>query len=154
MSYVAPVREIEFMLKDVVGLDDVNSLPGFEEASSDLVSAILEESAKFTGEVLSPLNRIGDEQGSRWSEEGVTTPDGWPDAYQQFVENGWGALSFPTEFGGQGLPMCVSAAVQEMWHSSNMSFGLCPLLTQGAVCLLYTSPSPRDKRQSRMPSSA
>ena len=137
MSYVAPVREIEFMLKDVVGLDDVNSLPGFEEASSDLVSAILEESAKFTGEVLSPLNRIGDEQGSRWSEEGVTTPDGWPDAYQQFVENGWGALSFPTEFGGQGLPMCVSAAVQEMWHSSNMSFGLCPLLTQGAVDALY-----------------
>jgi len=137
MSYAAPVRDIEFMLNNVVGLEDVAALPGFEDASPDLVSAILEESAKFTGEVLAPLNRVGDEQGSTWSESGVTTPDGWKEAYQQFCENGWGALAFEPEYGGQGLPLCVSTAVQEMWHSSNMSFGLCPLLTQGAVDALH-----------------
>lgn len=147
MSYAAPVRDIEFMLNKVIGLDDVAALPGFEEATPDLVGAILEESAKFTGEVLAPLNRAGDEQGSVWSEDGVTTPEGWKEAYQQFCENGWGALSFEPEYGGQGLPMCVSAAVQEMWHSSNMSFGLCPLLTQGAVDALHHHASPEMKER-------
>ncbi len=133
MSYTAPIREIEFMLNNVVNLSDIAALPGFEDATPDLVSAILEESGRFTSEVLSPLQRVGDIQGSKWTPEGVTTPDGWKDAYQQFTENGWNALSFSPKFGGQGLPMCVAAAVQEMWHASNMSFGLCPLLTQGAV---------------------
>ncbi len=133
MTYVAPVKDIAFVLNHVVGLADIAKLPGFEDASPDLVEAILEESAKFTGEVLAPLNWVGDQQGSQWKEGVVTTPDGWKDAYNQFVESGWGSLSFPTEFGGQGLPMSVAAAVQEMWHSANLSFGLCPLLTQGAV---------------------
>ena len=133
MTYTAPVKDISFVLNNVVGLSDIAQLQGFEDASPDLVEAILDESAKFTGDVLAPLNWVGDQQGSQWNEGEVTTPDGWKEAYQQFVENGWGSLSFPPEFGGQGLPMCVSAAVQEMWHSSNMSFGLCPLLTQGAV---------------------
>ncbi len=133
MTYTAPVKDISFVLNNVVGLAEVAKLPGFEDASPDLVEAILEESAKFTGDVLAPLNWSGDQQGSQWNDGVVTTPDGWQDAYKQFVENGWGSLSFPPEFGGQGLPMCVSAAVQEMWHSANMSFGLCPLLTQGAV---------------------
>jgi len=133
MSYNAPVKDIAFVLNHVVGLADIAKLEGFEDASPDLVDAILEESAKFTAEVLAPLNRVGDEQGSQWNNGEVTTPEGWTDAYTQFIENGWGSLSFPPEFGGQGLPMAVSAAVQEMWHSANMSFGLCPLLTQGAV---------------------
>ncbi|NND92977.1 MAG: acyl-CoA dehydrogenase [Granulosicoccus sp.] len=133
MTYVAPVKEIAFVLNQVVGLADIAELEGFEEATADLVEAILDESAKFTGEILAPLNSVGDQQGSQWKEGKVTTPDGWQEAYRQFIENGWGSLSFPPEFGGQGLPMCVSAAVQEMWHSANMSFGLCPLLTQGAV---------------------
>ncbi|MDB4222693.1 acyl-CoA dehydrogenase [Granulosicoccus sp.] len=133
MTYTAPVKDISFVLNHVVGLSDVAALEGFEDASADMVEAILEESAKFTGEVLAPLNWVGDQQGSQWKDGVVTTPEGWQDAYAQFVENGWGSLSFPPEFGGQGLPMCVSAAVQEMWHSANMSFGLCPLLTQGAV---------------------
>jgi len=122
MSYTAPVKDIAFVLNKVVGLDEISKLEGFEEATSDLVDAILEESARFTGEVLAPLNAVGDKQGSTWSEEGVTTPDGWKEAYAQFVESGWGALAFPSEYGGQGLPMCVSSAVQEMWHSANMSF--------------------------------
>ncbi len=133
MSYSAPVKEIQFTLNNVVGLSDIAALEGFEDASPDLVEAILEESARFTGEVLAPLNWTGDQQGSSLSEGGVVTPEGWKDAYTKFVENGWGSLSFPPEFGGQGLPMSVSSAVQEMWHSANMSFGLCPLLTQGAV---------------------
>lgn len=133
MSYTAPVRDIAFMLNDVVGLSDIAALPGNEEVSEDLVEAILEESAKFTGEVLAPLNRVGDLQGSEWSEDGVTTPEGWKEAYAQFTENGWNSLSFSATYGGQEMPMCVSTAVQEMWHSANMSFGLCPLLTQGAV---------------------
>ncbi len=133
MSYNAPVRDIAFMLEEVVGLSDIASLPGNEEVSEDLVAAILEESAKFTSEVLAPLNFVGDQQGSQWSEEGVTTPEGWKDAYRQFTENGWNSLSFPSAYGGQDMPMCVATAVEEMWHSSNMSFGLCPLLTKGAV---------------------
>lgn len=133
MSYNAPVKEILFTLNKVIGLSDLAALKGFEEATPDMVEAILEESAKFTAEVLAPLNWTGDQQGSRLAEGEVTTPDGWKDAYTQFVESGWGSLSFAPEFGGQGLPMSVSAAVQEMWHSANMSFGLCPLLTQGAV---------------------
>jgi len=133
MTYSAPVKDIAFVLNHVVGLADIAKLPGFEDASPDLVEAILEESAKFTGEVLAPLNWAGDQQGSQWDDGVVTTPDGWKDAYSQFVASGWGSLSFSPEFGGQGLPMSVAAAVQEMWHSANMSFGLCPLLTQGAV---------------------
>jgi len=133
MSYTAPVKDIAFALKHIVGIDEIARLPGYEDATPDLVDAILDESARFTQEVLAPLNRVGDEQGSQWSEEGVKTPDGWRKAYQQFCENGWNSLAFPPAYGGQGLPMCVSAAVQEMWHASNMSFGLCPLLTQGAV---------------------
>ena len=133
MSYTAPVKDISFVLKHVVGLADIASLEGFEDATPELVDAILEESARFTGEVLAPLNQVGDQQGCKWSESGVTTPDGWKAAWDQFVESGWGSLAFNPEFGGQGLPMCVAAAVQEMWHSANMAFGLCPLLTQGAV---------------------
>ena len=133
MNYTAPVKDIAFLLNNVIGLDELAKLEGFEDASPDLVEAILEESAKFTGDVLAPLNWVGDQQGSRLSEGEVITPDGWKEAYTQFIENGWGSLSFPPEFGGQGLPLTVAAAVQEMWHSANMSFGLCPLLTQGAV---------------------
>lgn len=147
MTYTAPVKDISFVLNNVVGLADIAQLQGFEDASPDLVEAILEESAKFTGDVLAPLNWIGDQQGSQWNDGEVTTPDGWKEAYQQFVENGWGSLSFPPEFGGQGLPMCVSAAVQEMWHSSNMSFGLCPLLTQGAVDAIAHHASDELKQQ-------
>lgn len=133
MSYTAPTKQMQFLLDHVVGMADVAALPGFEEATPDIVSAILEEAGKFASEVLAPLNWDGDQQGAKWSEDGVTTPDGWKDAYQQFSDAGWNGLAFNPEFGGQGMPGLLSAAVQEMWHSSNMAFGLCPLLTQGAV---------------------
>ncbi len=133
MSYNAPIRDIEFALKEVADLGSVNLYPKYEDANFELVSAILQEAGRFAGEVLAPLNTIGDRHGSQWQEGNVTTPPGWKDAYQRFCDNGWGSLAFDPQFGGQGLPMCVSAAVQEMWHSSNMAFGLCPLLTQGAI---------------------
>ena len=133
MNYNAPVKDMRFVLERVVGMQDVAALPGYEDATPDIVSAILEEAAKFAGEVLSPLNITGDQEGAQWSEAGVTTPSGWKEAYTQFSEAGWNSLAFDPEFGGQGMPGMLSAAVQEMWHSSNMAFGLCPLLTQGAV---------------------
>ena len=141
MSYSAPTKQMQFLLDHVVGMADVAALPGYEDATPDIVSAILEEAGKFAGEVLAPLNWDGDQQGAKWSEEGVTTPDGWKEAYGQFSEAGWNSLAFNQEFGGQGMPGLLSAAVQEMWHSSNMAFGLCPLLTQGAVHAIETHAS-------------
>ncbi|MBX2885152.1 MAG: acyl-CoA dehydrogenase, partial [Granulosicoccus sp.] len=133
MSYIAPVKDMAFMLNKVVGLSELSELPGFEDATPDLVDAILEESAKFTSDVLAPLNSVGDVQGCQLKDGQVSMPEGWKEAFDQFIENGWGSLSFPPQYGGQGLPLTVSTAVQEMWHSANMSFGLCPLLSQAAV---------------------
>jgi len=132
-NYAAPLKDMQFVLTELAGLDKVAALPGYEEATADVVEAILDESAKFTGGVLAPLNRSGDEEGATWADKAVTMPKGFKEAYAQFVENGWNALSGNPEHGGQGLPKVVSAAVQEMWKSSNMSFSLCPLLTLGAI---------------------
>ena len=132
-SYTAPLKDMHFVLTELAGLDKVAALPGYEEASADVVEAILDESAKFTGGVLAPLNFSGDQEGAQWAEKVVTVPKGFKDAYKQFVDNGWNALSGNPEYGGQGLPKVVSAAVQEMWKSSNMAFSLCPLLTLGAI---------------------
>jgi alkylation response protein AidB-like acyl-CoA dehydrogenase len=132
-SYVAPLKDMMFVLTELAGLDKVAALPGYEEATADVVEAILDESAKFTGGVLAPLNWTGDQEGAKWAEKAVTMPKGFKEAYAQFVENGWNALGGNPEHGGQGLPKVVSAAVQEMWKSANMSFSLCPLLTLGAI---------------------
>ncbi len=133
LSYTAPVKDMRFVLDHVVGMEDIARLPGYEEATPDIVSAILEEAGKFAADVLAPLNHPGDLEGATWTAEGVTTVAGWKDAYTQFSEAGWNSLAFDPEYGGQGMPGALAAAVQEMWHSSNMAFGLCPLLTQGAV---------------------
>ncbi|MBK9020201.1 MAG: acyl-CoA dehydrogenase [Sulfuritalea sp.] len=132
-SYVAPLKDMMFVLTELAGLDKVAALPGYEEATTDVVEAILDESAKFTGGVLAPLNWTGDQEGAKWADKAVTMPKGFKEAYAQFVDNGWNALGGNPEHGGQGLPKVVSAAVQEMWKSSNMSFSLCPLLTLGAI---------------------
>ncbi len=132
MAYCAPTADIEFAL-EVAGLKGISSLPGFEEATPDLIGTIVEEAGKFAADVLAPLNVAGDQQGAQWHEGGVKTVDGWKEAYAEFSENGWGSLGFDPEYGGQGLPMLASSAVMELWCSSNMAFGLCPLLTQGAV---------------------
>jgi alkylation response protein AidB-like acyl-CoA dehydrogenase len=133
MTYAAPVRDMLFVLHELAGFDEVAQLPGQGELSLELAGQILEENAKFAAGVLAPLNRSGDQEGSVWKDGAVTTPQGFKEAYRQFVEGGWNALQFPTEYGGQGLPKLVAAPVMEMWKSANLSFSLCPLLTGGAI---------------------
>src|SRR3990172_1696154 len=132
-SYVAPLKDMRFVLNELAGLAEVAKLPGCGEASPDTVDAILEEASKFATQILDPLNYSGDQEGSQWRDGAVTTPKGFKQAYRQYVEAGWPALPFEEEFGGQGLPKLVATAVEEMLTSSNMSFSLCPLLTQGAI---------------------
>ncbi len=133
MSYQAPLKDMRFVLNELAGLGEVAKLPGYQDATPDTVDAILEEASKFSSEVLDPINHIGDQEGSIWSDGAVTTPKGFKAAYQQYVSGGWGALPFDAAVGGQGLPKLVATAVEEMLTSSNMSFSLCPLLTQGAI---------------------
>ena len=132
-EYSAPLKDMRFAMQELAGLEQVVTLPGCEEATPDVVDAILEEAAKFAGAVLSPLNRIGDTHGAKWKETVVTTAPGFKEAYRQFVDNGWNGLGCDPEFGGQGLPRLLSTAVSEMWKASNHAFSLCPMLTQGAI---------------------
>ncbi len=132
-NYVAPLKDIAFVLKHVVDLSGIATLPGCEEVSEDLVDAILTEAGKFSAEVLAPLNRSGDVEGARIANGVVTTPKGFKDAYWKYVEGGWSGLEAPVEFGGQGLPHVVATPVAEMLGSANMAFKLCPFLTLGAV---------------------
>ncbi len=132
-EYRAPLRDMQFVLKELAGLDEIAKLPGFEDVSSDLVSQILEEAAKFSAEVLSPLNKPADAEGSTWENGSVRTPKGFKEAYRQFVEGGWNSMQAPPEYGGQGLPKTVTTPVIEMLKSANLSFSLCPMLTSGAV---------------------
>jgi 3-(methylsulfanyl)propanoyl-CoA dehydrogenase len=132
-TYQAPLKDMKFVLHELAGLSEVSTLPGHEDASPDTVDAILEEAAKFATGVLDPINYSGDQEGSKWADGAVTTPKGFREAYRQFCEGGWNALPFEAEWGGQSLPRLVSTPVQEMWKSANLSFSLCPLLTQGAI---------------------
>src|SRR5512146_2520506 len=132
-TYAAPLKDMNFILNELAGLEQVARLPGYQDATPDTVQAILEEAAKFASGVLDPLNHTGDEEGSQWKDGAVTTPKGFKQAYRQYVDGGWGALPFEPEWGGQGLPKLVATAVEEMLTSANMSFSLCPLLTQGAI---------------------
>ncbi len=132
-EYGAPLRDMKFVIKELAGLDAVASLPGCEEVTPDLVDAVLEEAGKFAAGVLSPLNWAGDQTGCKLQDGVVTTAPGFKDAYRQFVAAGWTGLNGSPEWGGQGLPHLVSAAVSEMWNSANMAFCLCPMLTSGVV---------------------
>jgi alkylation response protein AidB-like acyl-CoA dehydrogenase len=138
-EYIAPIRDMRFVLKELAGVEQVAQLPGCEEATLDLVDAVLEEAARFAEEVLSPLNWPGDQEGARWHDKAVTMPAGFKEAYKLFADSGWTALASEPEWGGQGLPKVVAAAVGEMWKSANHSFSLCPLLTTGAIEALVLS---------------
>ena len=136
MTYAARLDEMRFVLKHLAGLPEIATFAGFEEAEPELVEAILTEAARFAGEVLAPLNATGDRQGVRWVDGKVSTPDGFPAAYRQFIEAGWHGMPASPEIGGQGMPTVVSGAVAEMWKSSNLAFSLCQMLTMGAVAAL------------------
>ncbi len=145
-DYAAPLADMRFALTEIAGIDEIARLPGCEQASPDVVDAVLEEAGKLAGGVLAPLNRIGDRQASRLENGVVRTPDGFKEAYAKYVEGGWNALPFPPEHGGQGLPMALSTAVFEMWNSANMGFALCPLLNVGAVEALHAHGTQEQKQ--------
>ncbi len=127
------IDDMRFVLNEVVGLDSISALPGYEEATPDLVDAVLEEAGKFASGVLAPLNRVGDEQGAVLEDGEVRTADGFKEAYRQFVEGGWNGVPFDPDYGGQGLPWVVSTALSEMWDAACTAFALCPMLTVGAI---------------------
>lgn len=132
-EYQAPVKEMNFTLNDVIDVKEVTSLEKFQDADDDLIEAILLEGAKFTGDVLSPLNRVGDLNPSTVSDGVVTTPPGFKEAYQQYCENGWNGITANIEYGGQGLPHALGLPIMEMVESANSSFSLCPMLTSSAI---------------------
>jgi acyl-CoA dehydrogenase len=138
---------MHFVLQELAGLAEIAKLPGCEEINAELVDQILEQSAKFAGGVLSPLNKPADKEGSHWDKGKVTTPKGFKEAYRQFVDAGWNALQAPSEHGGQGLPKIVSTPVVEMWKSANLSFSLVTMLTAGAVEALILRGTEQQKKQ-------
>lgn len=140
-DYRAPIKDMRFVMDELAGFPELSALPGFEEATPDVADAILDEAAKFAGEVIAPLNRVGDQQGCQLTPAGVSTPPGWKEAYAQYREAGWNGITLPVEFGGQGLPDTLGVAAKEMLCSANMAFSLGPLLTTGAVEALLTCAS-------------
>jgi 3-(methylthio)propanoyl-CoA dehydrogenase len=141
MTYKAPLKDMLFAMKHIANIDAVAQIPGFEEAGYDTAQAVLEECAKFNEGVLSPLNWTGDINPSSFKDGKVTTTPGFKEAYKQYAEGGWQGLQHPTEYGGQGLPKTIGAACGEMLNSANMSFALCPLLSDGAIEALLTAGS-------------
>jgi alkylation response protein AidB-like acyl-CoA dehydrogenase len=144
-DYAAPIADMRFAATRLAGFAEIADLPGGEDLSDELLVSILGEGGKFAGGVLAPLNRIGDLQGSRLENGVVRTPDGWAGAYRAFIDGGWNAVPFDPEHGGQGLPWLIATALQEMWHSANMAFGLCPMLTQAGVEAISHHGSPELK---------
>jgi alkylation response protein AidB-like acyl-CoA dehydrogenase len=141
MSYRAPVKDMLFDMKELANIDALTKLPGFEESGYETAQAVLEECAKFNEGVVAPLNFEGDKNPSWWKNGEVTTTPGFKEAFRQFAEGGWQGLQHPDEFGGQGLPKTIGAACVEMINSANLSFALCPLLTDGAIEALLTAGS-------------
>jgi len=142
MSYRAPIKDMLFCMKELANLEQVAQLPGFEDAGLETAQAVLEECAKFNEGVVAPLNVDGDRNPSSWKDGVVTTTPGFKQAFRQFGEGGWQGLQHPSEFGGQNLPKTIGAACIEMLNSANLSFALCPLLTDGAIEALLTAGTP------------
>jgi len=141
VSYTAPVKDMLFNMQHLARLDELARIPGFEDAGLDTAQAVLEECARFNQEVVAPLNWDGDKNPSSWKDGQVSTTPGFKEAYQQYCEGGWQGLQHPVDFGGQGLPKTIGAACGEILNAANLSFALCPLLTDGAIEALLTAAS-------------
>lgn len=141
MTYRAPLKDMLFDIRHLAGIEQIAQLPGFEDAGFETAQAVLEECAKFNEGVVAPLNVEGDKNPSSWKDGKVTTTPGFKEAYKKYAEGGWQGLQHPTDFGGQGLPKAIGAACGEMLNSANLSFALCPLLTDGAIEALITAGS-------------
>jgi alkylation response protein AidB-like acyl-CoA dehydrogenase len=147
MAYQPPARDHVFLLRDVLEIDRYANLPGFADASMDVVEQIIEEAAKFTGEVLAPLNSVGDKQGCTWHpDHTVTTPTGFREAYRQLCAGGWTGLGSDTAYGGQGLPHVVNLSFSEMSSSANMAFSMYPGLAHGAYSAIHTGGTAEQKQ--------
>jgi len=134
MTYTPPIDDQKFILNYTIGLDNLQALPHQEELDADLIDAVLEEAGKLSRDVLAPINWSGDQDHATRHDDGsVTTATGWVEAYNAYRDGGWNAVPFEPDHGGQGLPWTLAFCVQEMWQGANMSFGLCPLLNQGAI---------------------
>lgn len=145
VTYRAPLDDIRFVIKELAGLDDVLAMPGFEEVSEDLVDAVLEENARFVEQALAPLNHSGDTDPAKWSDGKVETSPGFKEAFQEFAQGGWQGLQHEIKWGGQGLPKLVGAPTGENLNAANLSFALCPLLTDGVIEALTAVGTPEQQ---------
>jgi 3-(methylthio)propanoyl-CoA dehydrogenase len=146
MPYHAPLRDIEFVLHELIGPEALAGCRDFGDYSADLANSVLAEAARFAESVLAPLNKPGDREGAHWSAAGVAAPAGFKEAYRQFIEGGWPQLGASPEYGGQVLPQILVSAVQEIWAASNLAFKLCPMLTHGAAHALALTGTAEQKR--------
>ena len=146
MSYRAPVKDMLFVMKELADMEAIAALPGFEDASLDTAQAVLEEAARFNNEVVAPLNFEGDKNPSFWKNGEVTTTPGFKEAFRQFGEGGWQGVLHPVEYEGQGLPKLIATPCIEMLNAANLSFALCPLLTDGAIEALLTAGTEEQKQ--------
>jgi alkylation response protein AidB-like acyl-CoA dehydrogenase len=145
--YRAPLKDLSFVLNELIGANALGSCPAYADYSADLADSMLAEAARFAEGVLEPLNQSGDREGARWTPQGVITAKGFREAYRQFVADGWPQLAGSTEYGGQGMPAMLTTAVAELWGSANLSFKLCPMLTTGAVEALELCGTPEQKQK-------
>jgi 3-(methylthio)propanoyl-CoA dehydrogenase len=145
--YRAPLRELRFVIEELLEATQLAKYPDFAEYSDELAASVLDEAARLAQDVLDPLNQPGDKDGARWTADGVVTAPGFRDAYQQFIAGGWPQLGAPAEYGGQAVPQVLVTAVQELWASANLAFKLCPMLTHGAVHALELCGSGAQKQQ-------
>ncbi len=142
-TYTPPIRDMQFVLTELNDLDAISALPGYADANADLLSPVLQEAGRLASQVLAPINASGDQEGAKWKDGVVTSPAGFKAAYDAFCAGGWNGFEAEPEFGGQGMPRFLGAAVLEMWRSSNLAFSLMPLLTAGAIEALQLRGSPQ-----------
>jgi len=144
--YHAPLKDLQFVLHDLIGDADLQACRELGDYSADLADSVLAEAGRFAESVLDPLYRTGDRDGAKWTPQGVVTPPGYKEAYSQFVEGGWPSLAHTPEFGGQGMPRVLAAAVEEIWTSANCAFKLCPMLTNSAIDALEQVGTPAQQQ--------